>query len=154
MVIAGLVWGLFGSVPTRVIGQGVLLADGKAAHTVQPIVAGPVVELLVSAATWSMAMPTDRPASSRCPLQDPARQLRRALAVMEHDLGAVQEAANELELRQVDIMLPRQKAVAEEQISAGRMRAKGCKEILTADESLLQPRYHQPPGGRQGPRRV
>src|SRR4029453_5974839 len=35
IVAAGLIWGLLGSVPTRVIGQGVLLADGKAAHTVQ-----------------------------------------------------------------------------------------------------------------------
>ena len=47
IVAAGLIWGLLGSVPTRVIGQGVLLADGKAAYAVQPIVAGPIIELLV-----------------------------------------------------------------------------------------------------------
>src|SRR6187402_2436809 len=47
VVAAGLIWALFGVVPTRVTGQGVLLADGKAAHTVQPIVAGPVLEVLV-----------------------------------------------------------------------------------------------------------
>ena len=42
------VWAFFGSVPTRATGRGVLLADGKASHTVQPVVSGPVVELLVS----------------------------------------------------------------------------------------------------------
>jgi HlyD family secretion protein len=38
LVIAGLVWAVFGSVPTRATGRGVLLADGKASHTVQPVV--------------------------------------------------------------------------------------------------------------------
>ena len=45
--------------------------------------------------------------------------------------------ANELELRQIDIMLQRQKAVAEEQISAGQVRAKGLQEMLAADETLF-----------------
>ncbi len=45
--------------------------------------------------------------------------------------------ANELELRQVDIMLQRQKAVAEEQISAGEVRARGLHDMLTADETLF-----------------
>jgi hypothetical protein len=40
--------------------------------------------------------------------------------------------ANKLEPRQIDIMLHRQKAVAEEQISAGQVRAKGLQEDVGA----------------------
>src|SRR4029453_5949355 len=46
IIAPGLIWGMFGSVPTRVIGHGVLLADGKAAHTGTPMFAGPFCELL------------------------------------------------------------------------------------------------------------
>ena len=58
------------------------------------------------------------------------------LGVLRVDLDQFKKA-NELELRQVDIMLQRQKAVAEEQITAGQVRAKGLQEMLTADESLF-----------------
>ena len=44
IVVAGLVWAIWGSVPTRVSGQGVLLADGRGSFTVQPVTSGPVVE--------------------------------------------------------------------------------------------------------------
>ena len=48
LVVAALVWAVFGSVPTLATGRGVLLADGKPSHTVQPVVSGPVLELLVT----------------------------------------------------------------------------------------------------------
>ena len=135
IVAAGLIWGLFGSVPTRVIGQGVLLADGKAAHTVQPIVAGPIIELLVKRGDM-VDVDTDVARVQQVALQTQLDSLETRLAVLRTDLDQFKKA-NELELRQVDIMLQRQKAVAEEQIAAGQVRAKGLQDMLTADESLF-----------------
>lgn len=135
IVAAGLIWGLFGSVPTRVIGQGVLLADGKAAHTVQPIVSGPIIDLLVKRGDM-VDVDTDVARVQQVALQTQLDSLEARLGVLRLDLDQFKKA-NELELRQVNIMLQRQKAVAEEQISAGEVRAKGLHDMLTADETLF-----------------
>jgi NHLM bacteriocin system secretion protein len=135
IIAAGLIWGMFGSVPTRVIGHGVLLADGKAAHTVQPIVAGPIIELLVKRGD-TVDIDTDVARVQQVALQTQLDSLETRLAVLHTDLEQFKKA-NELELRQIDIMLQRQKAVAEEQIAAGQVRAKGLQDMLTADQSLF-----------------
>ena len=135
IIAAGLIWGMFGSVPTRVIGHGVLLADGKAAHTVQPIVAGPIIELLVKRGDV-VDVDTDVARIQQVALQTQLDSLEARLAVLRTDLEQFKKA-NELELRQIDVMLQRQKAVAEEQITAGQVRAKGLHDMLTADETLF-----------------
>ncbi|HEX6609294.1 MAG TPA: NHLP bacteriocin system secretion protein [Hyphomicrobiaceae bacterium] len=135
IIAAGLIWGMFGSVPTRVVGHGVLLADGRAAHSVQPIVAGPIIELLVKRGD-TVDVDTDVARVQQVALQTQFESLETRLAVLRTDLEQFKKA-NELELRQIDIMLQRQKAVAEEQITAGQVRAKGLHDILTADESLF-----------------
>ena len=121
--------------PTRVIGHGVSLADGKAAHTVQPIVAGPIIELLVKRGDI-VDVDTDVARIQQVALQTQLASLEARLAVLRSDLEQFKKA-NELELRQIDVMLQRQKAVADEQISAGQVRAKGLHDILAADETLF-----------------
>ena len=135
IIAAGLIWGMFGSVPTRVIGHGVLRADGKAAHTVQPIVAGPIIELLVKRGDV-VDVDTDVARIQQVALQTQLASLEARLAVLRTDLEQFKKA-NELELRQIDVMLQRQKAVADEQISAGQVRAKGLHDMLAADETLF-----------------
>jgi HlyD family secretion protein len=135
IIAAGLIWGMIGSVPTRVIGHGVLLADGKAAHTVQPIVAGPIIELLVKRGD-TVDVDADVARVQQVALQTQLDSLEARLVVLRTDLGQFKKA-NEVELRQVDIMLQRQKAVAEEQITAGEVRAKGLQDMLAADETLF-----------------
>lgn len=132
---AGLIWALFGVVPTRVTGQGVLLADGKAAHAVQPIVAGPVLELLVKRGDIVDA-DTEIARIQQVSLQTQLDSTETRIAVLQTDLAQLKKA-HELELAQLDTTVRRQKAATEEQIAAGKVRAKGLQEILTADESLL-----------------
>jgi HlyD family secretion protein len=47
VLAAVLAWAVFGSVPTRVTGQGILLDDGQGAYAVQPVTSGPILEILV-----------------------------------------------------------------------------------------------------------
>ena len=122
-------------VPTRVTGQGVLLADGKAAHTVQPIVAGPVRELLVKRGDLVDA-DAEIARVQQVSLQTQLDSTQTRTAVLKTDLAQLKRA-HELELAQLDTTVRRQKAVAEDQISAGQLRAKGLQDILTADESLF-----------------
>ena len=135
VVAAGLIWALLGVVPTRVTGQGVLLADGKAAHTVQPIVAGPVLELLVKRGDLVDA-DTEIARVQQVSLQTQLDSTETRIAVLRTDLTELKKA-HEMELAQLDTTVRRQKAVAEEQIMAGQVRAKGLQDILAADESLF-----------------
>src|ERR1041384_650676 len=81
IVAAGLIWGLFGSVPTRVIGPGVLLADGKAAHTGRPIVAGPIIDLWVKRGGM-VDVATDVPRAQQGALQPQPDSRGTRLAVL------------------------------------------------------------------------
>jgi HlyD family secretion protein len=135
VVAAGLIWALFGVVPTRVTGQGVLLADGKAAHTVQPIVSGPVLDLLVKRGDVVDA-DTEIARIQQVSLQTQLDSTETRIAVLQTDLTDLKKA-HQLELAQLDATVRRQKAVAEEQITAGQVRAKGLQDILAADESLF-----------------
>jgi HlyD family secretion protein len=136
LVIAGLVWAFFGSVPTRATGRGVLLADGKASHTVQPVVSGPVVELLV---TRGQQVEEDALIAriEQVSLNTQLASNNARVAVMEQNLARL-KAAHENELAKSEMSYRRQSAAAEEQISAGKIRAAALKEILTADEALMQ----------------
>jgi HlyD family secretion protein len=136
LVIAGLVWAFFGSVPTRATGRGVLLADGKASRTVQPVVSGPVVELLV---TRGQQVEEDALIAriEQVSLNTQLASNNARVAVMEQNLARL-KAAHENELAKSEMSYRRQSAAAEEQISAGKIRAAALKEILTADEALMQ----------------
>jgi HlyD family secretion protein len=136
LVIAGLVWAVFGSVPTRATGRGVLLADGKASHTVQPVVSGPVIELLV---TRGQQVEQDALIAriEQVSLNTQLASNTARVAVMEQNLARL-KAAHENELAKSEMSYRRQSAAAEEQISAGKVRAAALKEILTADEALMQ----------------
>jgi HlyD family secretion protein len=135
LVIAGLVWAVFGSVPTRATGRGVLLADGKASHTVQPVVSGPVIELLV---TRGQQVEEDALIAriEQVSLNTQLASNTARVAVMEQNLARL-KAAHENELAKSEMSYRRQSAAAEEQISAGKIRAAALKEILTADEALM-----------------
>src|SRR5215203_7329293 len=45
--LAALVWAVFGSVPTRVIGRGVVLSDQEGNFSIASVGTGPVLEVLV-----------------------------------------------------------------------------------------------------------
>jgi HlyD family secretion protein len=136
LVVAALVWAVLGSVPTLVTGQGVLLADGKPSHTVQPVVSGPVIELLVSRGEHveegALIARIEQVSLNTQLASNTAR-----VTMMEHNLARLKQA-HEAELAKSDASFVRQQAAAQEQISAGKIRAARLKEILEADEALLQ----------------
>jgi HlyD family secretion protein len=47
IIVAALVWAVFGSVPTRVVGNGVVLADVQGNFAVAAVSSGPVLQVLV-----------------------------------------------------------------------------------------------------------
>jgi HlyD family secretion protein len=136
VVVAGLVWAVFGVVPTRVTGEGVLLADGKAAHTVQPVVAGPIMELLVKRGDRVVVeAPIARVQQVSLETQLASTQTR--ITALQNDLADLKKA-HAVEIAKIDATLERQRKATEEQITAGKVRAKGLTDILNADESLFQ----------------
>ena len=135
VVAAGLVWAVFGSVPTGVTGQGVLLADGKASHTVQPVVSGPVIELLVKRGDTVKADTVIARIEQVTLNTQLASDIAR-VTVLEQNLARLKKAHGE-EIVKRDASYRRQQAAAREQISAGKIRADGLKEILTGDEGLM-----------------
>jgi HlyD family secretion protein len=135
ILAAGLIWAVFGSVPTRVTGHGVLLADGKAAHTVQPVVMGPIMEMLVRRGDHvDVGAPIAR--IQQMSLQTQLASTETRLSVLRMDLEQLKKA-HDIERAKLASTLARQKAAAEEQIEAGKVRAAGLQSILTADESLF-----------------
>ncbi len=136
LVVAGLVWAVFGVVPTRVGGRGVLLADGKAAHTVQPVVAGPVMDVMVKRGDIvAVGAPIAR--VQQISLDTELAGTGTRLGALQKDLDQLRKA-HDVERAKIDATLKRQKAAAEEQVSAGKGRAQGLKDILTANEGLFR----------------
>lgn len=136
LVVAALVWAVFGSVPTLATGRGVLLADGKPSHTVQPVVSGPVLELLV---TRGQKVEADAVIArvDQVSLNTQLASNTARVAMMEQNLARL-KAAHAAELAKSQASYQRQRAAAEEQVSAGKVRAQQLKEILTSDEALFQ----------------
>jgi HlyD family secretion protein len=136
IVLSGLVWAVFGVVPTRVTGQGVLLADGKAAHPVQPVVAGPILELLVKRDDHvAVGAPIAR--VQQISLETQVASTEARIAAHKQDLDQLKKA-NAIEIAKINATLKRQRAAVEEQIAAGKVRAQGLNDILTADTTLFQ----------------
>ncbi|MBV8187666.1 MAG: NHLP bacteriocin system secretion protein [Alphaproteobacteria bacterium] len=136
IVVSGLVWAVLGEVPTRVIGRGVLLADGKAAHPVQPVVAGALLELLVHRGEHvTVGAPIARVQQVSLETQLTSTEMR--VTALQEDLAQLKRA-NAVESAKIDAMLQRQKEAVAEMITAGKARAQGLNDILVADESLFQ----------------
>ena len=119
LVAAGVVWAVFGSVPTGVTGHGVLLADGKASHAVQPVVSGPVIELLVKRGDIVQAEAViariEQATLNTQLASDTAR-----VAVLEKNLAAARRRRTRRNCVNSDASYGRQQAAAQEQISAGK----------------------------------
>jgi HlyD family secretion protein len=135
IVVSALVWAVLGVVPTRVIGHGVLLADGKAAHPVQPVVAGALLELLVHRGDH---VAVDAPIArvQQISLETQLASTEARVTALKQDLAQLKEA-HAIEIAKIDATLRRQKMAVAEQIAAGKVRAQGLNDILVADETLF-----------------
>src|SRR5262249_13419301 len=136
VVTAGLIWALFGVVPTRVTGEGVLLADGKAAHTVQPVVAGPVMDVLVKRGDHvAVGAPIAR--VQQISLETQLNSTETRITALNND-PTDRGRANAAESAKTDAPRERGGAAGEGRAAAGRVGERGLKDFPTADENLFQ----------------
>jgi HlyD family secretion protein len=131
---AALTWAVLGTVPTRVTGQGVLLASGKGFHSIQPAVSGPIIELLVKRGD---VVEVNAPIAHirQISMEGHLATAETRVAMLQRDLVELKQA-NALQLSQIDATGRRQKELVRKQLAAARVRAEGLKEILTAEEAL------------------
>jgi HlyD family secretion protein len=135
IVVGGLTWAVFGSVPTRVTGQGVLLADGKGSYTVQPVTTGPIIELLVKRGDHVEAGTV----VARLQQDSLNAQLASAtgrVAALQEDLVRLRKS-DAAEIIKSDDTLHRQKSAIDEQVAAGKARIERLSQVLNGYESLL-----------------
>lgn len=131
---AGLVWGIFGSIPTRTGGSGILLSDGKGSYAVEPAASGPVIELLVKRGDHVMAgavIARIRQASLSAQLDG----ITKRLATMDENLERQQAADAAILVKHEDIS-KRQSAAIDQQITAAKTRTDRLAKVLLGYEDL------------------
>ena len=134
IIAAGLVWALYGSIPTRAIGRGILLFDGKGAFTVEPVTSGPVTELLVQRGDRVRAgavIARLRQASLSAQLEGASARL----AAMEDNLIRLKAADSAILAKSEDVAR-RQQAAIDQEIAAAKTRVERLSKVLGGYEEL------------------
>lgn len=131
---AALIWAVFGSIPTRVIGRGVVLSDQEGNFSIAAIAAGPVVEVLVK--------PGDRVVAGQ-PIAIIEQKLlltriESALAEVERLEAnlALLRKANAAQIASSDEAASRQLAAIDEQVAANEVRRDRLRELVAAYSGL------------------
>jgi|LNFM01.1.fsa_nt_gb HlyD family secretion protein len=134
IIAAGLVWGVFGTIPTRAGGSGVLLSDGKGSYAVEPAASGPVIELLVKRGDHVKAgavIARIKQASLTAQLDGTSARL----AAMADDL-ARQQTADAAIIAKNEDTTKRQLAAIDQQIAAAKVRTDRLTKLLGGYEDL------------------
>ena len=134
IIVAGLVWAVYGSILTRASGRGVLLSDGKGSFVVEPVTSGPVTEVLVKQGARVKAGTV----IARIKQASLAAQLTGTtarLTAMQEDLVKL-KAADALIMVQSEDIFHRQTAAIDQQIAAGKKRAQNVLDVLQGDEAM------------------
>jgi len=126
--LAALVWAVFGSVPTRVIGRGVVFSAQDGNFSVAAIAAGPVVEMLVKPGTHVVAGQPIAIIEQKLLLT----RIENALAEVERLEAnfALLRAANALQIASSDEAAKRQLAAIDEQVAANEVRRDRLRELV------------------------
>lgn len=132
--LAALVWAVFGSVPTRVIGRGVVLSAQEGNFSVAAIAAGPVVEVLVKPGAHVVAGQPIAIIEQKLLLT----RIENALAEvdrLEANL-ALLRAANAAQIASSDEAAKRQLAAIDEQVAANEVRRDRLRELVANYSNL------------------
>lgn len=132
--LAALVWAVFGSVPTRVIGRGVVLSAQEGNFSVAAIAAGPVVEVLVKPGAHVIAGQPIAIIEQKLLLT----RIENALAEvdrLEANL-ALLKAANAAQIASSDEAAKRQLAAIDEQVAANEVRRDRLRELVANYSNL------------------
>jgi len=132
--LAALIWAVFGSVPTRVIGRGVVLSDEEGNFSVAAIAAGPVVEVLVKPGTRVVAGQPIAIIEQKLLLT----RIETALAEVDRLEAniALLRAADAAQIASSDEAAKRQLAAIDEQVAANEVRRDRLRELVAAYGSL------------------
>jgi HlyD family secretion protein len=134
IILAGLAWGLFGSIPTRATGRGVLLNGKEGNSAVSAISAGLVLEVFVS--------PGDRVAAGAEIASVEQRllkaQIRHAMDNVDRlDSNLIKlKAADAIQIRQGEETARRQLSAIDVQIAANEVRRDRLRQLVAGYESL------------------
>ena len=114
-------WAVFGSVPTRVTGQGIMLDDGQGAYAVQPVTSGPILEILVKrgdhVAAGAMIARVEQAS-----LEAQLSGVTARVAILQDHLARL-KAAHSADIEKTEDTARRQQAAIDQQIAAGKVRA-------------------------------
>lgn len=135
IVAAVLAWAVFGSVPTRVTGQGILVDDSEGAYTVQPVTSGPILEILVKRGD-QVSAGTVIARIEQASLEAQLSGVTAREASLQDHLVRL-KAADTADIAKTEDTARRQQAAIDQQITAGKVRASRLVQVLAADEGLL-----------------
>lgn len=132
--LAALAWAVFGSIPTRVIGRGVVLSTQEGNFSVAAIASGPVVEVLVKQGDRVVAGQPIAIIEQKLLLT----QIESALAEVERLEAnlALLRAANAAQIVSSDEAAKRQLAAIDEQLAANEVRRDRLRELVAGYSAL------------------
>src|SRR5882724_6059535 len=135
IIVAALAWAVFGSVPTRVIGRGVLIADKEGNYAIAPISSGLVLEMLVKTGDYvdagaGIASIEQKLLSAQ--IDNAMAQVDR----LEANLAQL-KSAKAAQIRQSDETADRQQLAIDEQIVAIEVRRERLRQLVVGYEGLL-----------------
>ena len=134
IILAALAWAVFGSVPTRVVGRGVLLSDKEGNFVVAPISTGLVLEMFVKPGDNILVGATIASIEQkllRAQIDNGMAQVDR----LEANLAQLR-AANAAQIRQSDETAQRQQSATDEQVSANEARRDQLRQLVAGYEGL------------------
>ncbi len=134
IIAAALVWAVYGSIPTRASGRGVLLADGKGSFAVEPVTSGPITEILVKEGDHVSAG-TVIAKVRLAPLSARLKGAATRLAAVQEDLARLKAADSAILATSENISRRQQKAIDQE-ITTARARVERLSKMLSGFEDL------------------
>lgn len=134
LIVAALVWAVFGSVPTRVAGRGVVIADLKGNFAVAAIATGPVLEVLVQPGEHVKAgdpIVTIEQKLLTVRIQNAERELKH----LEENL-ALLKTAHAKQIESSDKTSARQLAAIAEQVSTNTVLRDRLRDLVEGYKTL------------------
>ncbi len=134
IVVAALVWAVFGSVPTRTRGLGVLLANRTGNFAVSAVSSGLVLEILVKPGDYVMADAD----IARIEQRLLSAQIKNGMAQVERFEAnlAKLKIANAAQIRQSEETANRQQSAIDGQMAANEVRHDRLRQLVDGYESL------------------
>jgi HlyD family secretion protein len=134
IVLAALAWAVFGSVPTRTTGRGVLLSDREGNFAIAQVATGLVLDMLVK--------PGDKVAAGA-----EIAHIEQKVLTAQIDSGLAQvarleanlaelKAVNAAQIKQSDETAQRQQEAIDEQVAAHEVRRDQLRQLITGFEGL------------------